>query len=193
MFRGRRNSPDVAVSHPSNDRRGASRLPGDAARRRSAVRPVAQHGFAARGQPGRVAGISGPACGARSAARSAPRPPSVSRSLSPKRTDANTACRCTSTMPATASGSMTPRSPPTATAPPTICRRTPPSALPPSSPERRARSATTISRALNAAGYDDAEIIEIVLQVGLNTLASYINKVGDPDIDFPLIQPRKAD
>src|ERR1700754_432332 len=48
-------------------------------------------------------------------------------------------------------------------------------------------------RALKAAGYDDAQIIEIVLHAGLNTLAGSINKVCQPDIDFPLIQPRKAD
>ena len=48
-------------------------------------------------------------------------------------------------------------------------------------------------RALKAAGYDDGQIIEIVLHAGLNTLAGTINKVCQPDIDFPLIQPRKAD
>jgi AhpD family alkylhydroperoxidase len=47
--------------------------------------------------------------------------------------------------------------------------------------------------ALKAAGYGDAEIIEIVLHAGLNTLATIITRVGEPDIDFPLIQPRKAD
>jgi alkylhydroperoxidase family enzyme len=48
-------------------------------------------------------------------------------------------------------------------------------------------------RALKAAGYDDGQIIEIVLHAGLNSLAGFINKVCQPDIDFPLIQPRKAD
>jgi AhpD family alkylhydroperoxidase len=48
-------------------------------------------------------------------------------------------------------------------------------------------------RLLKAAGYDDGQIIEIVLHAGLNTLAGTINKVCQPDIDFPLIQPRKAD
>ena len=48
-------------------------------------------------------------------------------------------------------------------------------------------------RALKAAGYDDAQIIEIVLHAGLNTLASTITKVGEPDIDFPLIKTRKDD
>jgi uncharacterized peroxidase-related enzyme len=47
--------------------------------------------------------------------------------------------------------------------------------------------------ALKAAGYDDGQIIEIVLHAGLNALAGLINKVCQPDIDFPLIQPRKAD
>jgi uncharacterized peroxidase-related enzyme len=47
--------------------------------------------------------------------------------------------------------------------------------------------------ALKAAGYGDAQIIEIVLHAGLNMLAGIINKAGEPDIDFPLIQPRKAD
>ena len=48
-------------------------------------------------------------------------------------------------------------------------------------------------RALKAAGYDDGQIIEIVLHTGLNTLAGTINNVCQPEIDFPLIQPRKAD
>jgi uncharacterized peroxidase-related enzyme len=47
--------------------------------------------------------------------------------------------------------------------------------------------------ALKAAGYDDGQIIEIVLHAGLNTLASTVNNVCDTDIDFPLIKPRKAD
>jgi AhpD family alkylhydroperoxidase len=47
--------------------------------------------------------------------------------------------------------------------------------------------------ALKAAGYGDGQIIEIVLHAGLNTLATIITRVGQPDIDFPLIQPRKAD
>jgi uncharacterized peroxidase-related enzyme len=47
--------------------------------------------------------------------------------------------------------------------------------------------------ALKAAGYDDGQIVEIVLHAGLNMLVGTINKVCEPDIDFPLIQPRKAD
>ena len=48
-------------------------------------------------------------------------------------------------------------------------------------------------RALKAAGYDDGQIIELVLHAGLNILAGLLNKVGDTDIDFPLIKTRKAD
>jgi uncharacterized peroxidase-related enzyme len=47
--------------------------------------------------------------------------------------------------------------------------------------------------ALKAAGYDDGQIVEIVLHAGLNILAGLLNKVGDTDIDFPLIKTRKVD
>jgi alkylhydroperoxidase family enzyme len=46
--------------------------------------------------------------------------------------------------------------------------------------------------ALSAAGFEDAQIIEIVLHIGLNTLISYVNKVGDTDLDFSLVRTRKA-
>jgi uncharacterized peroxidase-related enzyme len=47
-------------------------------------------------------------------------------------------------------------------------------------------------RAVRRAGYDDAQIIEIVLHVALNTWTNYINTVADTDIDFPVITSRKA-
>ena len=40
-------------------------------------------------------------------------------------------------------------------------------------------------RGLRLAGYDDAEIIEIVLHVALNVWTNYINKVAETEIDFP--------
>lgn len=43
--------------------------------------------------------------------------------------------------------------------------------------------------AVKAAGYTQAEIIEIVLQVALNTLTNYINVVAQTEIDFPLVSP----
>jgi uncharacterized peroxidase-related enzyme len=45
---------------------------------------------------------------------------------------------------------------------------------------------------VRSAGYDDAEIIEIVLHVALNIWTNYINEVARTDIDFPLVTARKA-
>ncbi len=46
--------------------------------------------------------------------------------------------------------------------------------------------------AVKAAGYEDAQLIEIVLHVGLNVWTNYINEVAKTDIDFPLVTARKA-
>ena len=47
-------------------------------------------------------------------------------------------------------------------------------------------------RAVKAAGYDDAQVIEIVQHVALNEFTNYINLVAQTDIDFPVITARKA-
>jgi uncharacterized peroxidase-related enzyme len=47
-------------------------------------------------------------------------------------------------------------------------------------------------RAVKLAGYDDAQIIEIVLHVALNTWTNYINNVAQTVIDFPVVTARKA-
>ena len=47
-------------------------------------------------------------------------------------------------------------------------------------------------RAVKSAGYDNAQVIEIVLHVALNTWTNYINEVAKTDIDFPVVTPRKA-
>ena len=47
-------------------------------------------------------------------------------------------------------------------------------------------------RAVKLAGYDDAQVIEIVLHVGLNTWTNYINSVAATDIDFPVVTVGKA-
>lgn len=47
-------------------------------------------------------------------------------------------------------------------------------------------------KAIKAAGYSDAHIIEIVLHVALNTWTNYINEVAKTDIDFPVVAPSKA-
>ena len=46
--------------------------------------------------------------------------------------------------------------------------------------------------AVKAAGYDDAQVIEIVQHVALNTWTNYVNEVAQTDIDFPLAAARKA-
>lgn len=46
--------------------------------------------------------------------------------------------------------------------------------------------------ALKAAGYDDAQVIEIVLHVALNSFTDYLNEVAKTDIDFPVATARKA-
>lgn len=47
-------------------------------------------------------------------------------------------------------------------------------------------------RAVKLAGYDEAQIIEIVLHVALNTWTNYINEVARTVIDFPAVSARKA-
>jgi uncharacterized peroxidase-related enzyme len=46
--------------------------------------------------------------------------------------------------------------------------------------------------AVKSAGYDDAQVIEIILHIALNTWTNYINEVAKTDIDFPLVTSRKA-
>ena len=47
-------------------------------------------------------------------------------------------------------------------------------------------------KAVKAAGYSDAQIIEIVQHVALNTWTNYINVVAQTDIDFPVVDVRAA-
>lgn len=47
-------------------------------------------------------------------------------------------------------------------------------------------------QAVKDAGYTDAQVIEIVLHVALNTLTNYVNEVVKTDIDFPEVAARKA-
>ena len=46
--------------------------------------------------------------------------------------------------------------------------------------------------AVRDAGYSDAEIVEIIAHVALNTLTNYINEVLATDIDFPIIEALAA-
>lgn len=46
--------------------------------------------------------------------------------------------------------------------------------------------------AIRLAGYSDAEVLEIVLHVALNTLTNYVNEVAGTPIDFPAVKTRNA-
>lgn len=46
--------------------------------------------------------------------------------------------------------------------------------------------------AVQRAGYDDAQIVEIVLHVALNTWTNYLNVVAGTEIDFPVVRATEA-
>jgi len=46
--------------------------------------------------------------------------------------------------------------------------------------------------AVKAAGYTDAEVLEIVVHVALNTLTNYVNEVARTEIDFPVAGELRA-
>ena len=46
--------------------------------------------------------------------------------------------------------------------------------------------------AVRLAGYTDAQVIEIVQHVALNTWTNYFNEVFKTDIDFPVVEARNA-
>jgi uncharacterized peroxidase-related enzyme len=53
--------------------------------------------------------------------------------------------------------------------------------------EERGHVSAADLEAVRAAGYSDAQVIEIVLHVALNTLTNYVNSVAGTDIDFPVV------
>jgi uncharacterized peroxidase-related enzyme len=46
--------------------------------------------------------------------------------------------------------------------------------------------------AVKTAGYSDAEVIEIILHVALNTFTNYVNTAVATEIDFPVVAHRAA-
>ena len=58
--------------------------------------------------------------------------------------------------------------------------------------EQRGHVGSEELAAVRAAGYSDAQVVEIVQHVALNTWTNYINEVAQTDIDFPVIGARKA-
>ncbi|MBX9925981.1 MAG: carboxymuconolactone decarboxylase family protein [Hyphomicrobiaceae bacterium] len=56
----------------------------------------------------------------------------------------------------------------------------------------RGHVSDAVIAAVRDAGYDDAQIVEIVLHVALNTLTNYVNEVAQTAIDFPKIETTPA-
>jgi uncharacterized peroxidase-related enzyme len=56
---------------------------------------------------------------------------------------------------------------------------------------KRGHVSTAEFDVVRAAGYTDAEIIEIVLHVALNTLTNYVNTTALTEIDFPLVETER--
>lgn len=58
--------------------------------------------------------------------------------------------------------------------------------------QQRGRVAEADLSAVRAAGYEDAEIVEIVAHVALNTLTNYLNEALGTPIDFPVVEAKVA-
>jgi uncharacterized peroxidase-related enzyme len=56
----------------------------------------------------------------------------------------------------------------------------------------RGRVADSEVEVVRAAGFSEAQIVEIVLHVALNTLTNYVNNVAETVIDFPVAKPLAA-
>jgi uncharacterized peroxidase-related enzyme len=58
--------------------------------------------------------------------------------------------------------------------------------------QQRGRVGNDAIAAVKAAGYTDAQIVEIVQHVALNVFTNYLNEVAQTEVDFPLVAARKA-
>jgi len=58
--------------------------------------------------------------------------------------------------------------------------------------ESRGRVSDADLAALRAADFDEAAVLEIVLNVALNVLTNYVNNVAQTDVDFPLVTAKLA-
>lgn len=51
---------------------------------------------------------------------------------------------------------------------------------------------TTLFNEVKAAGFDNAQIVEIIAHVALNTLTNYVNEVLETEVDFPVVDKLAA-
>jgi len=56
--------------------------------------------------------------------------------------------------------------------------------------QRRGQVTDADVAAVRDAGFDDAQVVEIVLHVALNTLTNLVNNTLGTEVDFPLVAPR---
>lgn len=57
---------------------------------------------------------------------------------------------------------------------------------------QRGRLSPAEIQALKSAGYDDAQLIEIVQHVALNVWTNYLNLIAETEVDFPVVEPQEA-
>lgn len=57
--------------------------------------------------------------------------------------------------------------------------------------KNRGQVSTSEIEAVKAAGYNDGDILEIVLNVVSNTLTNYVNHIAETEIDFPSVEAGK--
>lgn len=56
----------------------------------------------------------------------------------------------------------------------------------------RGKVSDTDIAAVKLAGFSDAQVIEIVANVALNTLTNFVNNVAETEIDFPVVRAQAA-
>jgi len=56
--------------------------------------------------------------------------------------------------------------------------------------ETRGNPSEADLQAVKQAGYTDAQVMEIILHVALNTLTNYVNETIKTEIDFPVVTAR---
>ena len=58
--------------------------------------------------------------------------------------------------------------------------------------EARGKVSEAYIAAVKRAGFTDAQVVEIVLNVALNVLTNFVNNVAETDIDFPVVRADAA-
>ena len=57
--------------------------------------------------------------------------------------------------------------------------------------KNRGQVSTEAIKAVKAAGFNDSDVLEIVLNVVSNTLTNYVNHIAETEIDFPVVETGK--